>query len=80
MMSQFQIGDRVEAVSRYNHVVPGMTGVVFSVDEGYPPIGVKWDNFAGKGHSGPRNTDATRSSYFVNENDVQIIPKTLENE
>lgn len=44
----FQVGDRVEALcdhpQRNDYIRCGWTGTVVKVDDGYPPIGVRWDD------------------------------------
>jgi hypothetical protein len=72
-----KVGDRVQAVTCIDHNIPeGTIGVIVSIDDGSPPIGVDW-----KISSNLHNLNGilkTDTGYYVYDKYLKLVVKNTE--
>jgi len=67
-----KVGDRVQAVTCIDHTIPeGTRGVIVSIDEGSPPIGVDWE-INGRGLHDLSGRLTTNTGYFVYATNLKL--------
>lgn len=67
-----KVGDRIEAVIDIDYTIPeGTRGVIVSIDDGSPPIGVDWE-INGRGLHDLSGRLTTNTGYFVYARNLKL--------
>jgi hypothetical protein len=67
-----KVGDRVQAVIDIDYMIPkGTIGIIVSIDEGSPPIGVDWE-INGNGLHDLSGRLTTNTGYFVYATNLKL--------